>query len=83
MFRKIVFKILGGTVFITIIVMWLCLPLYWGSRGFLLSSVMIRQLMPVWKSNHFTNKLTVRIIDRDGGSIGKAVTQGLVSHTRS
>lgn len=31
MFRKIAFKILGGTIVITIVVMWLCLPFYWGS----------------------------------------------------
>ncbi len=32
-FRKIAFKILGGTTMISILVMWLSLPLYWGSRG--------------------------------------------------
>jgi hypothetical protein len=31
-FRKIVFKILGGSTIITILVMWICMPLYWGSR---------------------------------------------------
>ena len=31
-FRKIVFKILGGGTIMTIIIMWLALPLYWGSR---------------------------------------------------
>ena len=31
-FRKIVYKILGSTTVITILVMWLALPLYWGSR---------------------------------------------------
>lgn len=34
MFRKIAFKILGATIVITIVVMWLCLPFYWGSCGY-------------------------------------------------
>ena len=36
-------------------------------------------LMKVWKSNKYTDKLTVRVIDRDGGAIGSAISQGLVS----
>ncbi|AAW45796.1 hypothetical protein CNBJ2900 [Cryptococcus deneoformans B-3501A] len=66
MFRKIAFKILGGTIVITTIIMWLCLPFYWGS---------------LWKSNRYTDKLTVRIIDRDGGEIGQTFSQGLLSQT--
>ncbi|ADV22219.1 endoplasmic reticulum protein [Cryptococcus gattii Ru294] len=66
MFRKIAFKILAGTIVITIVVMWLCLPFYWGS---------------LWKSNRYTNKLTVRVIDRDGGEIGQTFSQGLLSQT--
>ncbi|WVQ98009.1 hypothetical protein IAU59_005129 [Kwoniella sp. CBS 9459] len=66
MFRNLAFKILGGTVFITIIVMWLCLPVYWGS---------------LWKANKYTDKLTVRVIDRDGGEIGQTVSQGLLQQT--
>ncbi|OXM77023.1 endoplasmic reticulum protein [Cryptococcus neoformans Bt63] len=66
MFRKIAFKILGATIVITIIVMWLCLPFYWGS---------------LWKSNKYTDKLTVRVIDRDGGEIGQTFSQGLLSQT--
>lgn len=31
MFRKIASKILGTTVVITVIVMWLCVSVYWGS----------------------------------------------------
>lgn len=31
-FRKIVAKIIGGGMMILIILMWLCLPFYWGSR---------------------------------------------------
>lgn len=33
----------------------------------------------VWKSNHYIDKLAVRVIDRDGGAIGEAVSAGLVS----
>ena len=33
----------------------------------------------VWKSNEYTRNLTVRVIDRDGGAIGAAVSSGLVS----
>ncbi|ORX38840.1 hypothetical protein BD324DRAFT_576967 [Kockovaella imperatae] len=62
-FRKIALKILGPTVVLSILVMWACLPAYWGS---------------LWKSNHFTDRLTVRVIDRDGGEIGSAVSQGLL-----
>jgi hypothetical protein len=32
MLRSIIFKILGGGTVITILVMWICLPFYWGSR---------------------------------------------------
>ncbi|WWC86960.1 uncharacterized protein L201_001841 [Kwoniella dendrophila CBS 6074] len=64
MFRGIALKILMGTLVITIVVMWLTLPFYWGS---------------LWKSNKYTDKLTVRIIDRDGGEIGQTVTQALLS----
>ncbi|KAK1921555.1 hypothetical protein DB88DRAFT_506410 [Papiliotrema laurentii] len=65
-FRKVAAKILIGTVVITTVVMWLCLPLYWGS---------------LWKSNHYTDRLTVRVIDRDGGAIGQAITQALLAET--
>ncbi|WVW78515.1 hypothetical protein I302_100470 [Kwoniella bestiolae CBS 10118] len=66
MFRKLAFKMLIGTVVITVLLMWMCLPFYWGS---------------LWKSNKYTDKLTVRIIDRDGGEIGQTVTQGLLAQT--
>lgn len=33
----------------------------------------------MWKANKYTDKLTVRIIDRDGGEVGTAVTQFLLS----
>ncbi|EAL20177.1 hypothetical protein CNBF2530 [Cryptococcus deneoformans B-3501A] len=45
MFRKIASKILGTTVVITVIVMWLCVSVYWGS---------------LWKYNRYTDKLTVK-----------------------
>ncbi|WRT64817.1 uncharacterized protein IL334_001753 [Kwoniella shivajii] len=62
--RGVAMKILGGTLFITIIVMWLTLPFYWGS---------------LWKANHYTDKLTVRVIDQDGGAIGSTVSQFLLA----
>lgn len=65
-FRKIVYKILGGGSIVTIIIMWLALPMYWGS---------------LWLSNVYTNNLGVRIVDYDGGAIGQAVVQGLMSRT--
>jgi hypothetical protein len=33
----------------------------------------------VWKSNHYTNKLTVRVIDLDGAAIGSAVSEFLLA----
>ncbi|TXT08647.1 hypothetical protein VHUM_02775 [Vanrija humicola] len=48
--------------------MWLCLPFYWGS---------------LWKSDRYTDKLTVRVIDRDGGVIGQTVSEYLVSDLNS
>lgn len=65
-FRKIVFKILLSGTMLTIIIMWLALPMYWGS---------------LWLSNVYTNNLGVRIVDYDGGFIGSAVTQGLTQRT--
>ena len=47
------------------------------------SSAHHRALGLVWKSNKYTNKLTVRIIDRDGAGIGSYVSQGLVRLTGS
>ncbi|OXG97694.1 hypothetical protein C370_07267 [Cryptococcus neoformans A1-35-8] len=64
--RKIAFKILGGTVVITVIVIWLCLPVYWGS---------------LWKANKYTDKLTVRIVNRDSGTVGTTVTSTLLNLT--
>ena len=38
-------------------------------------------LMTVAKSDRYTHNLTVRVIDRDGGSVGKSITDALVSAT--
>ncbi|ORY30405.1 hypothetical protein BCR39DRAFT_564917 [Naematelia encephala] len=65
-FRKIVIKILGMVTVLSVIVMWLCLPLYWGS---------------LWKADKYTNKLTVRVIDRDGSTLGASISQGLLAQT--
>ena len=32
-FRKVTFKILGPTTILMVVIMWLCLPVYWGSRA--------------------------------------------------
>ncbi|WWD21471.1 hypothetical protein CI109_105957 [Kwoniella shandongensis] len=64
--RGIAIKILGMTMVIMTIIIWACLPVYWGS---------------LWKANKYTNKLTVRVIDRDGGEVGSVVTQGLLAQT--
>ncbi|OWZ39720.1 endoplasmic reticulum protein [Cryptococcus neoformans c45] len=44
--------------------MWLCVPAYWGS---------------LWKFNKYTDKLTVRVIDRDDAEIGQTFSRGLLS----
>lgn len=62
--RKAAFKILGGGAGISIIIMWLALPLYWGS---------------LWLSNDFTQNLNVMIVDLDGGFIGSGVSSALLS----
>jgi hypothetical protein len=41
--------------------------------------MLLRLNLSVWKANVYTDKLTVRVIDRDGGAVGQAVTQFLVS----
>lgn len=64
--RKIVIKILAGTVLITTIVMWLCAPVYWGS---------------LWKADKYVNRLAVRVIDRDGGAIGAELSGALLNLT--
>lgn len=52
------------TTVITVIVMWLSVPAYWGS---------------LWRFNKYTDKLTVRVIDRDDAEIGQTFSRGLLS----
>ncbi|GMK57815.1 hypothetical protein CspeluHIS016_0406490 [Cutaneotrichosporon spelunceum] len=66
-FRAIAIKMLVGVVIITTVVMWAAAPFYWGS---------------LWKANHYTDKLAIRIVDRDGGEIGSAVTSFLLSQRK-
>ncbi|KLT42363.1 hypothetical protein CC85DRAFT_285597 [Cutaneotrichosporon oleaginosum] len=66
-FRALVVKILGMMVVLTTVIMWLAAPFYWGS---------------LWKANHYTDKLTVRVIDRDGGDVGAGVTSFLLSQRK-
>lgn len=62
--RKIVYKIYAGTCIITILVMWICAPVYWGS---------------LWKADKYVNRLAVRVIDRDGGAIGSELANSLLA----
>ncbi|RSH94790.1 hypothetical protein EHS25_004596 [Saitozyma podzolica] len=64
--RKVVFKILGLSTTLIILVMWACLPFYWGS---------------MWKANRYTNKLTVRVINYDEGAIGSFISSALLNQT--
>ncbi|KAG9104131.1 hypothetical protein FRC07_009843, partial [Ceratobasidium sp. 392] len=66
--RKIYAKILGMTLALTIIIMWICLPVYWGSLA---------------RSATHAPSLKAWVIDRDGGEIGQAVVQGLIATTQS
>ncbi|KAF8596973.1 hypothetical protein BDV93DRAFT_500004 [Ceratobasidium sp. AG-I] len=66
--RKIYTKIMGMTLVLTIVMMWICLPVYWGSLA---------------HSSTHGPSLETWIIDRDGGEIGQAVVQGLIATTQS
>ncbi|CEL62334.1 Nitrosoguanidine resistance protein SNG1 OS=Saccharomyces cerevisiae (strain ATCC 204508 / S288c) GN=SNG1 PE=1 SV=1 [Rhizoctonia solani AG-1 IB] len=66
--RKIYTKIMLMTLTLTIIMMWICLPVYWGSLA---------------RSATHAPSLTAWVIDRDGGEIGQSVVQGLLQTTRS
>ncbi|ODN94361.1 hypothetical protein L198_05220 [Cryptococcus wingfieldii CBS 7118] len=55
-----------ATVIIATIVIWLCLPVYWGS---------------LWKANKYTDKLTVLIVNCDSGTVGNTVTSTLLNLT--
>ncbi|KAG8724775.1 hypothetical protein FRC09_014411 [Ceratobasidium sp. 395] len=66
--RAIYIKIMGMTLALTIIMMWICLPVYWGSLA---------------RSATHAPSLKAWVIDRDGGEIGQAVVQGLLATTQS
>ncbi|KAJ9092723.1 hypothetical protein QFC19_008648 [Naganishia cerealis] len=67
-FRKIAFKILIPFVSLLTIVMWLALPLYWGS---------------FWKASNHSENLTVMILNRDSSSptsLGSAIVTAGISN---
>ncbi|QRV72110.1 nitrosoguanidine resistance protein SNG1 [Ceratobasidium sp. AG-Ba] len=66
--RRIYIKIMGSTLALTIIMMWICLPVYWGSLA---------------RSATHAPSLKTWVIDRDGREIGQAVVQGLLATTQS
>ncbi|KAG8686442.1 hypothetical protein FRC08_012504 [Ceratobasidium sp. 394] len=66
--RAIYIKIMGMTLVLTIIMMWICLPVYWGSLA---------------RSATHAPSLKAWVIDRDGGEIGQAVVQGLLATTQT
>lgn len=66
--RQIYIKIMASTLVLTIVMMWICLPVYWGSLA---------------RSATHAPSLKTWVIDRDGGEIGQAVVQGLLATTRS
>ncbi|KAB5590166.1 Nitrosoguanidine resistance protein SNG1 [Ceratobasidium theobromae] len=66
--RKVYTKIMVMTLVLTIIMMWICLPVYWGSLA---------------RSASHAPSLKAWVIDRDGGEIGQAVVQGLLATTRT
>ncbi|KAG8712219.1 hypothetical protein FRC08_014877 [Ceratobasidium sp. 394] len=66
--RAIYIKIMGMTLALTIVMMWICLPVYWGSLA---------------RSARHAPSLKAWVIDRDGGEIGQAVVQGLIATTQT
>ncbi|QRV72212.1 nitrosoguanidine resistance protein SNG1 [Ceratobasidium sp. AG-Ba] len=66
--RGIYTKIMGMTLVLTVIMMWICLPVYWGSLA---------------RSASHAPSLKTWVIDRDGGEIGQAVVQGLLATTQT
>ncbi|KAF8748812.1 hypothetical protein RHS01_10530 [Rhizoctonia solani] len=65
--RKVYTKIILMTLALTIIMMWICLPVYWGSLA---------------RSATHAPSLKAWVIDRDGGEIGQAVVEGLLATTQ-
>ncbi|KAH7325194.1 hypothetical protein B0J17DRAFT_682613 [Rhizoctonia solani] len=66
--RKVYTKIMLATLALTIITMWICLPVYWGSLA---------------RTNTHAPSLKMWVMDRDGGEIGQTVVQGLLATTQS
>ncbi|KAG8726274.1 hypothetical protein FRC11_000443, partial [Ceratobasidium sp. 423] len=66
--RQIYTKIILGTLVLTIVTMWICLPVYWGSLA---------------RTNTHAPSLKMWVMDRDGGEIGQTVVQGLLATTQS
>ncbi|KAG8782983.1 hypothetical protein FRC12_020254 [Ceratobasidium sp. 428] len=66
--RKIYTRILLGTLALTIVMMWICVPVYWGSLA---------------RSANHAPSLKTWVIDKDGGEVGQAVVQGLLATTQS
>ncbi|KAG8694144.1 hypothetical protein FRC09_010034, partial [Ceratobasidium sp. 395] len=66
--RKIYTRILLGTLALTIVMMWICVSVYWGSLA---------------RSATHAPSLKTWVIDKDGGEVGQAVVQGLLATTQS
>ncbi|KAG8708137.1 hypothetical protein FRC08_000094 [Ceratobasidium sp. 394] len=66
--RKVYINIMGMTLVLTIIIMWTCLLVYWGSLA---------------HTGTHAPSLKAWIIDRDEGEISQAVVQGLMVTTQS
>ncbi|KAF8602436.1 hypothetical protein BDV93DRAFT_607477 [Ceratobasidium sp. AG-I] len=66
--RKIYIKIMLMTLALTIIIIWICLPVYWGSLA---------------RSSTHSPSLKTWVVDRDGGEIVQAVVQGLIATTQT
>ncbi|WVQ72288.1 hypothetical protein IAR50_001838 [Cryptococcus sp. DSM 104548] len=62
--RQVVFKVIFLTCLISLGVMWTALPIAWGS---------------LWKATSYTNKLDVRVVNRDDGDFGTFMSEGLLS----
>ncbi|KAG8700338.1 hypothetical protein FRC11_013024 [Ceratobasidium sp. 423] len=66
--RQLYTKIILGTLVLTIVIMWICLPVYWGSLA---------------RTNTHAPSLKMWVMDRDGGEIGQTVVRGLLATTQS
>ncbi|KAG8751570.1 hypothetical protein FRC14_007767 [Serendipita sp. 396] len=66
--RALYFKITAMSIVLLIIVVWACLPVYWGS---------------LWKAPVLTRNLRAWVIDRDGQALGNAVAGAIMNTTTS